>query len=48
MGLMDAEVSHRVSEGAKILGELKNVWKERSLSGRVKMSVFEGRVVPTI
>ncbi|XP_071528163.1 pachytene checkpoint protein 2 homolog isoform X2 [Panulirus ornatus] len=36
-GTMEAEVNHRVVEGAKILGALKNVWKSRTLSRKAKM-----------
>lgn len=31
----------RVREEAKVLGALRNVWKEISLSGRAKMSMSE-------
>lgn len=36
-----------VGEDTKVLGALKNMWKERSLSFRafLKMGVFDGRVV---
>lgn len=37
-GTTETEVSHRVSERAK------NMWYERSLSGRAKMRMFEGIV----
>ena len=47
-GSMEAEVSHRVGEGARVLGAMKNVWKERTISWRAKMGMFEGIVVPTI
>lgn len=44
---MGAEVNDRVKQ-VKDLGELRNVWKERSLSFRVKMSVFDGIVAPLV
>lgn len=34
-----------VGEGAKVLEALRNVWKERSLTERVKKGLFDG-IVP--
>lgn len=42
----EAEVNHRESEEAKVLKALRNAWKDRALSGRVKMGIFESIVVP--
>lgn len=32
----------------KVLGALRNEWKEMSLSGRVQIGIFEGKIVPTV
>lgn len=46
---MEVEVSHRVvGEVGKVLGALLNIWEERSVSGRVKMGMLKGTVVPTV
>lgn len=38
---MEMEVSHRVDMKAKVPGSLRNVWKERTLSRRAKIGMFE-------
>lgn len=40
-GTMEAEVSNRVGEGTKVIGALRNLWKERSLSKRAKTNKSE-------
>lgn len=47
-GAMGAKVNHRLCEGAKVQGALRNVWKESSLSVRAKVGVFDGAVVPSV
>lgn len=42
---MEADVNHRLGEGMKVMGALKNVWNERLSSRRMKMGMFEGIVV---
>lgn len=44
--IMEAEVSYREEERAKVLGTLR-AWKEKSLSARANMGLFEGIVIPT-
>lgn len=39
---MGVKASHRVGEGEKVQGALKNECEGRSLSVRVKMGVFDG------
>lgn len=46
---MVVEASHWVGKGAKeCKGAVRNVWKERWLSGKAKLGVFGGIVVPKI
>ena len=47
-GSQEGEVKHRVGEGAKILGALRSVWKETSVSRQAKMGMYESIVVPTV
>lgn len=41
-GTMEAILSHCVGERMKVLGALKNVWKERLLFRRAKIGMSEG------
>lgn len=45
-GTMGAKVSHRVE--AKVLGALKNVWKDRLVFVRLKIDMSESMVVPAM
>src|SRR5256885_8705101 len=47
-GNMKNEVEHRVGEGTKVFGALEKVWKNRGMSRRVKTSLYESIVVPTV
>ncbi len=47
-GNQAVEVKHRVGEGAKVMGALRSVWKEKSVSLQAKIGMFEGIVVPTV
>jgi Reverse transcriptase (RNA-dependent DNA polymerase). len=47
-GAVDAEVSHRVKEAAKVMGGLKKVINSRSLGMEAKRTLYEGIVVPTV
>lgn len=38
-------MNHRVGDGAKVLGALRSVLKDNSMSVRVKMDMFDGIVV---
>lgn len=37
--MMETEVSHRVGKAAKVLGALRNAWKKRLQSERMKISI---------
>ena len=45
---VEADVSHRVNEGCKVLGALKEVMKNRGLGMNVKKVLYEKVVVPTV
>ena len=45
---MEADASHRVNEGCKVLGALKRVMKNRGLGMNVKKVLYEEVVVPTV
>ena len=47
-GGVGSDVRERVNQGAKVIGAMKGVWKERALSTRVKRAMYEGIVVPTV
>ena len=47
-GGVEADASHRVNEGCKVLGALKGVMKNRGLEMNVKKVLYEKVVVPTV
>ena len=47
-GGVEADVSHRVNEGCKVLGALKGVMKNRTLDMNIKKVLYEKVVVPTV
>ena len=47
-GSQGTEISHRVREGARVLGALKSIWSKRSVSREAKLGMFEGIMVPTV
>lgn len=47
-GTMGAELCYRMRKGAKVLSAFWSLWKERSVSVRVKTGMFEGTVIPTV
>ena len=47
-GGVEADVRHRVNEGCKVLGALKEVMKNRGLGMNVKRVLYEKVAVPTV
>lgn len=47
-GTSEAEANHRVGDGVKVLGVLRNVLKGRSLTRKAKMGMFEGKLVSIV
>ena len=47
-GGVEADVSHRVSEGCKVLGAVNGVIKNRGLGMNVKRVLYEKVIVPTV
>ena len=47
-GGVEADVSHRVSEGCKMLGAVNGVMKNRGLGMNVKRVLYERVIVPTV
>ena len=47
-GMMDEEVRHRIVDAKKSAGALKKVWRERSLSMKAKVGMYEGIVEPSL
>ena len=47
-GGMKSEMKHRVTEGEKVSGVLKKMWKGGGMSRDAKRSMYEGIVVPTL
>ena len=47
-GRMEEELAHRVSEGMKVFGALKSIWKGRNVSIEAKVGMFESIVAPTV
>ena len=45
---MEADVSHRVSEGCKVLGAMNGVIRNRGLGMDVKRALYEKVIVPTV
>jgi hypothetical protein len=48
VGGMKSEMKHRVTEGLKVSGVLKNIWKRAGISKDAKRSMHEGIVVPKL
>src|SRR5256885_6588068 len=47
-GSMRNEFEHRIGEGKKAFGALEKVWRNREMSRKVKTSLYESIVVPTV
>ena len=47
-GGVEADVSHRVSEGCKVLGAMNGVIRNRGLGMDVKRALYEKVIVPTV
>ena len=47
-GGVEADVSHRVNEGCKILGARNGIIKNRGLGMNVKRALYEKAIVPTV
>ena len=47
-GDMNAEINHRIAEGMKGLGGLKEIWKRGSLTREVKLRMFESICIPAV
>ena len=47
-GGVEADVSHRVSEGCKVLGAVNGVIRNRGLEMNVKRALYEKVIVPTV
>jgi hypothetical protein len=47
-GGMKSEMKHIASEGVKVSGFPRNLWKGESMSRDAKRSMYEGTVVPTL
>ena len=47
-GGVSVDVRQRVSEGASAYGAMKSIWREREVGMRVKKSLYESIVVPTV
>ena len=47
-GRMTEEIKHRVTEGMKMIGGLKRIWKERGVSKDMKLEMYNRIVVPTV
>ena len=47
-GGVEADVSHRVSEGCKVLGAMNGVIRNRGLGMKVKRALYEKVIVPTV
>ena len=47
-GGVEADMSHRVNEGCKVLGALKGVMNNRGLGMNIKNVLYEKLVVPTV
>jgi hypothetical protein len=48
VGGMKCEMKHRVTEGEKVSGVLKKIWKRAGISRDAKRSMHEGIVVPRL
>jgi hypothetical protein len=47
-GGMKSKMKHRMTEGDKVSGVLKKIWKGEGMSKDAKRSMYEGIVVPTL
>src|SRR5256885_17189993 len=47
-GSMRNKLEHRIGEGKKVFGALEKVWKNREMPRKVKTSLYESIVVPTV
>ena len=47
-GGMEEEIKHRISEGKKVLGALKGIWKRGGLSREIKVRLFEVICLSTV
>ena len=47
-GSVDDEVGHRIREGKKVLGGLRDIWNRGRLSRGVKLKMFEGCCVSVV
>ncbi|WP_440994895.1 hypothetical protein [Cysteiniphilum litorale] len=47
-GGIKSEMKHRMTEGEKVCGVLKKMWKGEGMSRDAKRSMYEGIVVPTL
>ena len=47
-GTMNAEIESRMTQGRKIMGAMKKVWKTRRMGLQPKVGMFEGIVEPTV
>ena len=47
-GEMEEEILHRIREGKKMLGGLREVWSKDQLTRMIKTRMFECMVVPTV
>jgi hypothetical protein len=45
---MKSKMKHIVSEGGKVSGFPRNIWKGENMSRDAKRSIYEGTVVPTL
>ena len=48
LGGVEADVSHKVSEGSKVLGAVNGVIRKRGLGMNVKKVLYEKVIVPTV
>ena len=47
-GLMETEILHRTGEGAKMLGAMRGMWRNRTVSRQAKVGMFQGIVAPAV
>ena len=45
---MSDEVCHRIREGEKVLGGLRDIWDRGRLPREVKVRMFEGCCIPVV